>query len=43
MNVLAEGKTGPYNYTVVESNNSDLLVAWLNENDYEQPPKPFPY
>jgi len=42
VNVLAEGKTGPYNYTVVESNNSDLLVAWLNENDYEQPPEALP-
>ena len=36
VNVLAEGKTGPYNYQVVESNKADILVAWLNENDYEQ-------
>ena len=42
VNVLAAGKAGPYNYEVVESNNSDLLVAWLNENDYEQPPEALP-
>ena len=42
VNVLAEGKTGPYNYQVVESNNADILVAWLNENDYEQPPEALP-
>ena len=40
--VLAEGKTGPYNYQIVESNNADILVAWLNENDYEQPPEALP-
>ena len=42
VNVLAEGKTGPYNYQVVESNKADILVAWLNENDYEQPPEALP-
>ena len=42
VNVLGEGKAGPYNYEIVESNNSALLVAWLNENDYEQPPEALP-
>lgn len=42
VNVLAEGKAGPYNYEIVESNNSEILVAWLNENDYEQPPEALP-
>ena len=40
--VLAQGKTGPYNYQVVDSNDADILVAWLNENGYEQPPEALP-
>ena len=40
--VLAQGKTGPYNYQVVNSNDADVLVAWLNENGYEQPPQALP-
>ena len=40
--VLAEGKTGPYNYQIVDSNDAEALVAWLNENDYEQPPEALP-
>ena len=42
VNVLAEGDAGPYNYVTLESNNSDILVAWLNENDYAQPPSALP-
>jgi hypothetical protein len=42
VNVIAQGDAGPYNYTTLESNNSDLLVAWLNENDYAQPPEALP-
>ena len=42
VNVVAEGDAGPYNYVTLESNNSDVLVAWLNENDYAQPPSALP-
>ena len=39
VNILGQDQAGPYNYTILESSNTAALVAWLNENDYEQPPE----
>ena len=37
--VLEQAEAGPYNYAIVESSDSQALIAWLNENDYSQPPE----
>ena len=42
VNILAQDEAGPYNYTILESSNTAALVAWLNENDYDQPPEAAP-
>lgn len=34
VSVVAEGFTGTYDYTVVESDDSDGLVSWLDANDW---------
>ncbi len=39
VSVLEEAEVGPYNYVILESNNSQALIAWLDENDYTQPPE----
>ena len=35
--VLEEGEVGPYEYSIVESDDGDALYAWLNANEYDQP------
>lgn len=40
--VVDTGQVGPYDYAVVESNDAALLTAWLNENDFDQPPEAEP-
>jgi hypothetical protein len=37
--VVDSGQVGPYDYTILESDSSAMLVAWLNENGYVQPPE----
>ncbi len=37
--VLEQAEAGPYNYAIVESDNSQALIAWLDENGYSQPPE----
>ena len=40
--VLDAGQVGPYDYTVVESDDVMALTNWLYENDFEQPEEATP-
>jgi len=40
--VLDSGQVGPYDYTVVESDDVTALTNWLYENDFEQPEEATP-
>jgi hypothetical protein len=40
--VLAQGTAGPYNYTVVTSDDPDALVKWLRGNQYRITPDMVP-
>jgi uncharacterized protein (TIGR03382 family) len=37
--VVDKGEVGPYDYVILESNDAAMLVAWLNENGFVQPPE----
>jgi hypothetical protein len=37
--VVAEKEVGPFQTVVLESTNTDELIAWLDDNDYDQPPQ----
>jgi len=38
VSVLAKKEVGPFETVVLESSSTDDLIAWLNDNDYAQPP-----
>jgi len=38
VDVVAEGSVGPFEYKVVDSDDSQALFTWLNDNGYDQPP-----
>ena len=40
--VVAEKEVGPFQTVVLDSTNTDDLIAWLDENDYDQPPETRP-
>ena len=40
--VLQQAEVGPYNTVVLESTNAAALVAWLNENGFDQPEESTP-
>ena len=40
--ILASGTTGPYDYTVVQGGNADVLYTWLNTRGYATPDKAKP-
>jgi hypothetical protein len=35
--VLDSGQVGPYDFAVVQSDDAQALINWLNENDFDQP------
>lgn len=40
--VVAEKEVGPFQTVVLDSTNTDDLIAWLDDNDYDQPPETRP-
>jgi hypothetical protein len=40
--ILEQSAVGPYNYTILSATDAGALVAWLNENDYDQPEEATP-
>ena len=40
--ILEQSAVGPYNYTILSATDAGALVAWLNENEYDQPPESTP-
>jgi hypothetical protein len=40
--VVAQKDVGPFETTVLESGSTDDLIAWLDANDYDQPPEARP-
>lgn len=40
--VLDSKEVGPYNTVTLESKDAGALVAWLNENGFDQPPEALP-
>jgi hypothetical protein len=40
--VIAEKEVGPFQTVILESTSTDELIAWLDDNDYDQPPETRP-
>jgi hypothetical protein len=40
--VLSAGQTGPYDYVVIDAEDAQELVTWLEDNDFDVPPGSVP-